>query len=481
VVWNKTGTPTLENNSGKTTDGSGTRSFISELTELEEGTEYFVRAYAINGEGIKYGNEIKFRTLEEQLPVVTTFTPQDIIPGAATLGGEITATGTSEIIERGVCWATNPSPTIEDNKAVFYLFGSDGIESFSREITGFLTNTTYYVRAYAVNSNGIAYGQEENWTTSFEIALPTVTTNEPEDITTNSAVLGGHVNNTGGTFVTEWGIVYGTSLNPTVDDNKFVIQNTDINGVSGSIGITVNELNAGTNYYVRAYAINSKGTGYGEQKSFTTEQVFNGETGTFTDIRDGNEYKWVKIGEQIWMAENLGATKYNDGSIIPLITEQGEIGGSTGWRNLTYGAYCWYNNNESIYEIKNTPLYNWFAVESGKLCPNGWHVPTDTDWNILSEFLGGQNLAGGKMKMTTGWDDPNVGATNSSGFSALPGGSRDGRGVFLDMRSFAGWWSSTEQSSTLSWGWSVSSCYEKLMRHYHDKVDGKSIRCVKSD
>lgn len=460
-------TPTIENN--KVVVGSGVGEFSTTISGLQPNADYFYRAYAINSQGIAYGETVFFFPLpESRLATVSTFTPQNIVPGAATLGGEITETGASGIIERGVCWSTSPSPVIDDNKAIFYLFGGDGIEPFSREITGFLANTTYFVRAFATNGDGTAYGQEENWTTSPEIALPAVTTNEPEGITTNSAVLGGHVDNTGGTYVNEWGIVYGTSSNPTVDDNKFVIQNTDINGGSGSIGVTISELNAGTNYYVRAYAINSQGIGYGEQRSFTTKSV---TEETVTDI-EGNVYQTVTINGQVWMAENLKTTKYNDGTFIPNVT------GNTTWLQLTSGAFCWcYNdiNNKSTYGA----LYNWFAVNSRKLCPEGWHVPGDDEWTLLTEYLGGEGVAGGKMKSTTGWNSPNTGATDSSRFSALPGGYRFGSGEFTGLGDYGVWWSKTENSGSFVLCRSLNYNSAFVYRINYSKESGFSVRCVK--
>ncbi len=569
VVWSTMTNPTIENNLGKTINGTGTGTFISELNNLEGGTTYYVRAFTSNSEGTEYGTVLTFTTLEVELPSVNTLVPQNIIPGAATLGGDVTEAGASEIIERGVCWDINPTPTIEDNRAVFHLFGSDGIESFSREITGFLANTTYYVRAYAKNSNATAYGQEESWTTSSEIALPTVTTNEPEDITTSSAVLGGHVVNTGGTLVTEWGIVYGISPNPTVNDSKFVIQDTEINGGSGSIGVTINELDAGTNYYVRAYAINGEGTGYGEQKSFTTEQNFslattittsspenitsnsavlggditgngnstvtergivygtgqnptinnykivfgydvvsfsnlinglNSNTTYFvrayainnqgvaygnevsfqtletdnelvTDI-DGNVYETVKIGEQVWFMSNLKTTKYNDGVPVSNIVDNFE------WEHTNTGAYCWQNNLVE-YKTLYGALYNWYAVRTDKLCPAGWHIPTDSEWSTLVNYLGGSGLAGGKLKSQSSWESPNKGATNSTGFTGLPGGQRNGNGAFGNIKIRGTFWSSTENVSGKAWlrylSFSSPDCYH---RDYY-KIYGLSVRCIK--
>jgi len=156
------------------------------------------------------------------------------------------------------------------------------------------------------------------------------------------------------------------------------------------------------------------GTAYGTQVSFTTLM-----SGQFSDI-DGNVYNTITIGTQIWMKENLKTTKYNDGSSIPLVTD------NTAWINLSTPGYCWYNNDAATYKSAYGAMYNWYTVNTGKICPPNWHVPTDTQWETLITYLGGKIIAGGKMKETgtAHWTSPNIGATNETGFTALPGGYR---------------------------------------------------------
>jgi uncharacterized protein (TIGR02145 family) len=154
---------------------------------------------------------------------------------------------------------------------------------------------------------------------------------------------------------------------------------------------------------------------------------------TLTDI-DGNMYNIVVIGSQIWLAQNLKTTKYNDGSSIPLVADNGT------WTNLTTAGYCW--NGDDAYGA----FYNWYAVNTGKLAPKGWHVPTETDWLTLQSYLGGPTVAGGKLKETgtSHWNSPNTGATNESGFLALPGGYRSTvNGTFPTKFQNAVWGSST--------------------------------------
>lgn len=204
--------------------------------------------------------------------------------------------------------------------------------------------------------------------------------------------------------------------------------------------------------------------------------------GKVRDI-EGNEYQTVMIGNQEWMAENLRTTKFNDGSPIPLATSDHE------WRNLISPAYCWYNNEESAYKNTYGALYNWYAVHTDKLCPQGWHVPSEEEWYSLKAYLGGKTLAGGKLKSGRTspddhprWKKPNAGATNESGFSALPGGFRYmhlSRIGFTGMGEYGKWWSSTETSTGVAWCRLMYSNYSYLSRFTTGKPEGMSVRCLK--
>lgn len=151
---------------------------------------------------------------------------------------------------------------------------------------------------------------------------------------------------------------------------------------------------------------------------------------------DNNNYNTVKIGNQIWMLENLKTTKYSNGNTIANISD------STLWGTQTLGAFCWYKNDKDKYKGTYGALYNWYAVKTGKLCPSGWHVPTDAEWLTLGDYLGGEEVSGGKLKEvgTIHWRNPNNGATNESGFTALPGGIRYEEGQFLEVGWYAYWW-----------------------------------------
>ncbi len=202
-------------------------------------------------------------------------------------------------------------------------------------------------------------------------------------------------------------------------------------------------------------------------------QVVTG-TYTLTDI-EGNEYKVVKIGEQVWMAENLLTTKYNDSTAIPLVTD------ITAWGNLSTPGYCWYNNDSATYAQTYGALYNWYTVNTGNLCPTGWHVPTDTEWTTLTTYHGGESVAGGKLKETgtTHWDTPNTGATNETGFTALPGGYRLGNGPFDRIRRFCNLWSATEFDTYEAWNRSIYYDDSLADRVNNSKRRGFSVRCVR--
>jgi uncharacterized protein (TIGR02145 family) len=174
---------------------------------------------------------------------------------------------------------------------------------------------------------------------------------------------------------------------------------------------------------------------------------------SFPDRRDGNIYYTVTIGSQIWMGENLSTTKFRDETVIPFVTDPAI------WVESTGSGYTWYNNNEAGYKVPYGAMYNWFAVNSGKLCPYGWHIPTNSEWTNLLTYLGGEDFAGGKLKeiSTIYWNSPNSGATNEFGFAALPGGDRSDEGVFNSIGFEGYWWSATENSTTDAYFWTIIS------------------------
>ena len=175
------------------------------------------------------------------------------------------------------------------------------------------------------------------------------------------------------------------------------------------------------------------------------------------------------------MAENLKVTHYRNGDEIPNITNSGD------WGGLSTGAYCDYDNNPTNSETYGR-LYNWYTVDDNRgVCPDGWHVPTDNEYTILTDYLGGESVAGGKMKETglDHWADPNEGATNESGFTGLPAGNRSSsNGIYYSMGNYGYFWSSSDLNSTNAWTRILLYDYSNVYRSNLGKQNGFSIRCL---
>ncbi len=200
-------------------------------------------------------------------------------------------------------------------------------------------------------------------------------------------------------------------------------------------------------------------------------------SGTMVTDIEGNFYKTVKIGNQTWMAENLKTRQFNDGMDIPLVED------FEAWEALDTPGYCWYNNDSATYNATYGVLYNWYTVYTGKLCPTGWHVPTDAEWTVLKDYLGGEGVAGGKLKEAgfTHWISPNTNATNETSFTALPGGHRTSSYQGDDsLASFGGWWTATKGSQEdLALRCKIHSDAEIAYRLVAGLNAGLSVRCVK--
>jgi uncharacterized protein (TIGR02145 family) len=314
-----------------------------------------------------------------------------------------------------------------------------------------------------------------------KVKLPTLTTTNVGNITSSLASSGGSISNDGGANVTQRGVVWSTSPNPTLTNNS----TSDGNG-TGSFKSNLSGLSVNTTYFVRAYATNSAGTAYGNQQSFTaiyspSQHTCGGSNvhnpnltyGNMTD-QEGNEYKTIVIGTQEWMAENLKVEIYRNEEPILNVTDNIQ------WNNLTTGAWAFYNNDIQ-YECPYGKLYNWYAVNDPRhLCPTGWHEPTDAEWTSLTDYLGGETIAGDKMK-TSGfqyWNNYNQVANNEIGFSGLPGGFRNGNGRYDIVGNGGYWWSSSEISSTGAYFRNLS--YEgNVNRLGYSKKVGFSVRCIK--
>lgn len=182
----------------------------------------------------------------------------------------------------------------------------------------------------------------------------------------------------------------------------------------------------------------------------------------------------IQIGTQRWMTKNLNVSRYSNGDPIPQVTNESQ------WANLTTGAWCYYNNettNGTVYG----KLYNWYAVNDPRgLCPPGYHIPSDAEWTTLTTFLGGETVAGGKMKALTSWFSPNNEASNSSGFTGLAGGCRTDTGVFNSIYNTGNWWSATDFFPSFAYTRSLSFNYGNAYRNIYSKTYGFSVRCIKN-
>lgn len=293
---------------------------------------------------------------------------------------------------------------------------------------------------------------------------PTVSTAAVSVVTETTAQCGGTITADGGAAVTACGVCWSTNVDPTTADSK-----TADAAASGSFSSSATGLTAGTQYYIRAYATNSAGTGYGAAESFTTTAA----STTVTDI-DGHVYPTVTIGTQVWMAENLKVAHYRNGDAIP------NVPGGLAWEALMTGAYCEYDNSADSADVYGR-LYNWYAVnDSRNVAPEGWHVPSHAEWQTLVWYLASD--AGGKMKEadTAHWASPNTGATNESGFTALPAGMCGYQGLYIGMPQQTWFWSSSEYPNgraRVCELWSYSAAAE--IGGHLSKYSGLSIRCVK--
>jgi len=469
--------------------------FTTAQVEANNNTLYYWKIVASDADGNETPSEIwSFTTQGDGSAILlTTEGITNITETTATCGGSITDEGGATITARGVCWSTSSNPTIEDN----YSSDGTGTGIYTSSMSGLTANIKYYVRAYATNSNGTFYGNEQSFSTSQSVGLPTLTTNAITNITETTATCGGNITDDGGATITARGVCWSTGSNPTIADNY----TSDGNG-TGAFTSSINGLTAGTAYYIRAYASNSEGTTYGNEQSFTTNSPFVG--GQITDI-DGNGYQTVKIGEQWWMAENLKVTRYADGTEIPLITDNGDwiYVGELG------KAYCYYNNNINNEVETYGALYTWAAAVNGEggnstnqiriqgVCPDSWHIPSDNEWKELEMFLGmsqedadllgfrganeGSKIAGNAFLWNSGaLKDESV--YGSSGFDALPSGYRiyyaSGSTGLLGM--IGQWWSSTRYGTSYkAYTRKIASDYTTIRRYNDDTRYGFSVRCVK--
>jgi uncharacterized protein (TIGR02145 family) len=397
------------------------------------------------------------------VPVISTSPVLNLTQTTGLAGGVISSNGGAAIITSGVCWSSSQIPTIALGTKTT---NGSSTGSFTSLITGLTAATTYYVRAYATNSQGTGYGEEVIFTTNvISPVLASLTTATPGSITHNSAVSGGDIFDNGGAQITVGGVCWSTSPGPLATGSH-----TTVPYPQGLFASSITGLTESTTYYVRAYATSAAGTAYGNEVSFTTSPP----PITVTDI-DGNSYNAVNIGSQTWFTSNLRTTRYDDGTVIPNVTDE------AAWSLLSTPAYAWYENDNAVYGEYGI-MYNWQTVSGGQLCPAGWQVPTEGDIFTLESELGGGSVAGGKLKETglLHWLSPNTGATNEVGFTALPGGFRNQMGQFINIGTESNWWTSSMISTDPTF-FSLNTNSTELYLMMMFAKSGMYIRCMKNN
>ena len=459
--------------------GTGTYSVIGTVNAdaltfsdigLAKNTDYVYRVYSFNalGNSVDYSNTLLVTT-PSGLALLTSKTVTGITSTTAISGGNITSSGSSNITARGIVWSTSPNPTVAlTTKTTDGL----GTGSYSSNLTGLLPQTIYYLKAYSTNTSGTSYGNEVSFTT-LQTELPVITTSAITNIASASAVSGGNITSGGRSGITESGVVWGTSQNPTI-----ALTTKTTNGPTfGSFISNLYALSLNTTYYVRAYATNSFGTSYGNEQSFTTILYYTKGNGV-TDV-EGNSYPTIIINGKEWMQKNLNVSKYRNGNSIKNASEVNT------WNEGTWSYY----NNDSANGNTYGKLYNWYAVNDSRgLAPQGWHIASKQEWIDLQTFLGSADSAI-KMKEAgrVHWLNNQIAyELNSSGFTALPGGQFPyGGDKTINLGYAAFWWSSTiDNTSNFTAGaWYASIDANEFLRIFvgdrYSYTTSNSVRCVK--
>jgi len=462
VCWSKNPSPKIEDN--KSVDVCDGGNFTSSITGLEPGTSYYVRAYATNGEGTGYGNAVYLTTFPE-VPSISPAEISSISASGAIGSGQFFYGNGIDIINVYLCFGSEENPTLENLRVQCTISN----KTYSGTIKGLDEGVLYYVRSCLVftlpgNSNYFAvYGSQVTVCTGLK--LPTVVTLPNLTLETDYVVTFGSVSGNGGEHLTSRGFCIDTLENPGMNSKVMTVI-----GDEGSFQSTIDNLLPGHHYYYRAFATNSAGTSFGDIREFMTY------LGKVQDL-SGNIYNKIRIGSQVWMKENLQTRKYNDGTEIKLV----EL--ATDWGLTSDPAYCFYDNNE---RVGFGALYNWYCVNSGKLCPSGWHIPTPEEWDIMSSFLGGESVAGGKMRDESSLYWQNAGPSdNMMHFTALPGGFRyrypgDYNANFYGLNHLTLWWTSSSlpADTTTAMCKEIKSEDSNLYTTYCSKIWAFSIRCI---
>jgi len=455
VCWGKSNTPTVD--SSKTVDNEMSNGkFVSEIKGLTPNTVYYVRAYAKNQVGITYGMPMYLKTVASPTPTVKTGVAANVSINGATLNGHVYPAGKTMTIsfEYGLTSAYGQTVNAEP----LYVNTSSDV---SATLNGLTPNTVYHFRLKALGEAATLYGNDTTFRTLGD--KPTAScTGMTAGVNISDAVINGVVNarffNTTVSF--EYGLTsnYGSevaSTPTTVSGNQAI-----------AVKATISGLALNTPYHYRIKATNQLGTTYSEDRLITSFAL--------ADV-DGNFYHTVVIGTQTWLVENLKTTHYRNGDAIPNVTDMWQ------WRDQTTGAYCWYDNDINNKEPWGA-LYNWYVISDPRgVCPEGYHIPSDNEWYVLRCYTNG-----GAIKETgyTHWNFPNLGASNSTNFTAIAAGRRgdsfpNSALYFEDKGSMACFWSNTSYGDG-AWGAFLFSDSDYFLTGGGSSNNtGMSLRCIK--
>jgi uncharacterized protein (TIGR02145 family) len=296
-------------------------------------------------------------------------------------------------------------------------------------------------------------------------SIPDLITADPTNVTDNSLNTGGSIFSSGSSEIKVRGVCWSINEEPTINNSRTIDGSGSGEFVSKIIGLIPDRT-----YFIRAYATNDFGTAYGNELSITTSPP-----DTVATDSDGNIYHFITIGKQVWLKENLRTTKYADGSPV----------GTTSPATIDISSeatpkYEWPSNGDESLASVYGRLYTGFAIEASQLCPTGWHIPTDDEWGILIDNLGGMNVTGGKLKEAglEHWSEPNTHASDSTGFDARPAGLRNADGTFSMPGQNVYYWSSTPSNANL-WGYSLHFDDGSISRDRSSEKAALSVRCIK--
>ncbi|HER07553.1 MAG TPA: hypothetical protein ENO20_01470 [Bacteroides sp.] len=465
IYWDTVSSPETEGT--KITMASDTGQFTGTITGLPRGKMIYYRAFAENGAGVSYGMVMNFQTTT--IPAVLTGPVDSVTVGSVLLRGNINSDGGETVVEKGFYWGEQPDPETTGTRDTVV----SGESTFRKKLTGLSPVTTYYVKAFAVNAAGESLGEEVSFATK---GMMTVVTGPVVTRKFKSLEVSGEVTTEEGTELYEKGFYWSEDPGPATTGVRFPAGNQ-----SGPFTVSMTDLSPGNTYYYCVYAVNAAGEKTGEELSVYLPGA---ETGTFTDPIDNLEYGTVTLGEQIWMTENLRAGLYNDSTIIPFYSD------SASWSENEGPGYCW--GGFDTLNMSWGAFYTWETVQTGKLCPSGWHVSSDADWKQLEIFLGMDEteadqlnlrgtVEGGMMKTTDLWDSPNTGATNETGLSVIPSGTAEHYASFSDLNREAYIWTSDAYSTNEAIFRSFRYSHAQIRRSYTYKAAGYSVRCVRDE